>query len=183
MDREDKKRSALDGYSERKRRNDEGFNAFFYSLVSKDTNEMYYSSKRQAFLVDQGYAFKIITSLANIQKMPNLAFTSLHDRMGLLTDVLLQSETAGDVEDIQDDLFSDRVQGRQQRAKRKGPASGVKRQAGTLSSLAGGENMAYLEYGKNSRNKELVKPRNAFFRKEERQRERRTKAAQEMLED
>lgn len=42
-----------------KRRNDEGFNAFFYSLVSKDTAEMYYSSKRQAFLVDQGYAFKV----------------------------------------------------------------------------------------------------------------------------
>lgn len=32
-----------------KRRNDEGFNAFFYSLVSKDTQEMYYSTKRQAF--------------------------------------------------------------------------------------------------------------------------------------
>lgn len=36
-----------------KRRNDEGFNAFFYSLVSKDTSEMYYSTKRQGFLVDQ----------------------------------------------------------------------------------------------------------------------------------
>ncbi|KAI9144560.1 P-loop containing nucleoside triphosphate hydrolase protein [Paraphysoderma sedebokerense] len=42
-----------------KRRNDEGFNAFFYSLVSKDTEEMYYSTKRQQFLVDQGYAFKV----------------------------------------------------------------------------------------------------------------------------
>eukprot|EP00300_Choanocystis_sp_HF-7_P011249 c17372_g1_i5.p1 GENE.c17372_g1_i5~~c17372_g1_i5.p1 ORF type:complete len:555 (+),score=142.48 c17372_g1_i5:453-2117(+) len=29
------------------------FNAFFYSLVSKDTEEMYYSQKRQQFLVDQ----------------------------------------------------------------------------------------------------------------------------------
>jgi DNA excision repair protein ERCC-3 len=27
-----------------KRRNDEGFNAFFYSLVSKDTQEMLYST-------------------------------------------------------------------------------------------------------------------------------------------
>ncbi|GAA5917223.1 hypothetical protein JCM8208_002643 [Rhodotorula glutinis] len=35
-----------------KRRNDEGFNAFFYSLVSKDTQEMFYSSKRQGFLVE-----------------------------------------------------------------------------------------------------------------------------------
>ena len=30
-----------------------GFNAFFYSLVSRDTSEMLYSSKRQQFLVDQ----------------------------------------------------------------------------------------------------------------------------------
>ena len=36
-----------------KRRNDEGFNAFFYSLVSQDTTEMFYSTKRQQFLIDQ----------------------------------------------------------------------------------------------------------------------------------
>lgn len=34
-------------------------NAFFYTLVSKDTDEMYYSTKRQQFLVDQGYQFKV----------------------------------------------------------------------------------------------------------------------------
>ncbi|KAK3057470.1 DNA repair helicase RAD25 [Extremus antarcticus] len=159
-----------------KRRNDEGFNAFFYSLVSKDTNEMYYSSKRQAFLVDQGYAFKVITHLNGIDRMPDLAFANHQERMGLLTDVLLQSETAGGVEDIKDDLFSDRNVKRVHHHGRKG----VKRQAGTLSSLAGGEDMAYMEYAK-GRNKELAKGRNAFFRKEERTRDRRAKANKEML--
>lgn len=43
-----------------KKRSDGGFNAYFYSLVSKDTEEMYYSTKRQQFLVDQGYAFKVL---------------------------------------------------------------------------------------------------------------------------
>lgn len=38
----------------------DGFNAFFYSLISKDTSEMHYASKRQQFLINQGYAFKII---------------------------------------------------------------------------------------------------------------------------
>jgi superfamily II DNA or RNA helicase len=38
----------------------EEFNAFFYSLVSTDTQEMYYSTKRQQFLIDQGYSFKVI---------------------------------------------------------------------------------------------------------------------------
>ena len=159
-----------------KRRNDEGFNAFFYSLVSKDTNEMYYSSKRQAFLVDQGYAFKVITHLNGIDRMPDLAFATQQERMSLLTDVLLQSETAGDVEDIKDDLFSDRNTSRLNRKK-----GGVKRQAGTLSSLAGGEDMAYMEYARGSRNKELAKPRNAFFRKEERVKDRRVKAARDMM--
>uniref|UniRef100_A0A453FBI2 DNA 3'-5' helicase n=2 Tax=Aegilops tauschii subsp. strangulata TaxID=200361 RepID=A0A453FBI2_AEGTS len=36
----------------------EEYNAFFYSLVSTDTQEMYYSTKRQQFLIDQGYSFK-----------------------------------------------------------------------------------------------------------------------------
>jgi len=35
------------------------FNAFFYSLVSQDTVEMNYSRKRQRFLVNQGYAYKV----------------------------------------------------------------------------------------------------------------------------
>jgi DNA excision repair protein ERCC-3 len=33
--------------------------AFFYTLVSQDTHEMYYSTKRQQFLIDQGYSFKV----------------------------------------------------------------------------------------------------------------------------
>ena len=48
------------------------FNAFFYSLVSKDTQEMYYSTKRQQFLIDQGYSFKVITGLLDsmVRRLP-----------------------------------------------------------------------------------------------------------------
>ncbi|CAK3837172.1 probable RNA polymerase II transcription initiation nucleotide excision repair factor TFIIH, 3^-5^ [Lecanosticta acicola] len=157
-----------------KRRNDEGFNAFFYSLVSKDTNEMYYSSKRQAFLVDQGYAFKVITNLKGMLNMPNLMFNTHNDRMQLLQDVLLQSETAAEVEDIKDDLFSDRNVARSNKKK-----SGVRRQAGTLSSLAGGEDMAYIETKKNSANKALK--RNDFFKKEARKKARQKEQQQGLL--
>lgn len=156
-----------------KRRNDEGFNAFFYSLVSKDTNEMYYSSKRQAFLVDQGYAFKVITNLNGIEKMATLDYTTQQERMTLLTDVLLQSDTAAEMEDIKDDLFSDR------RMAKKKHGSGVRRQAGTLASLAGGENMAYAERSKSTKN--AAKTRSSFFKKEDRLKERKRKAAQDMM--
>lgn len=41
----------------------EEYNAYFYSLVSQDTQEMAYSTKRQRFLVDQGYSFKVCSPL------------------------------------------------------------------------------------------------------------------------
>lgn len=41
----------------------EEYNAFFYSLVSQDTKEVAYATKRQRFLVNQGYSFKVITEL------------------------------------------------------------------------------------------------------------------------
>ncbi len=48
----------------------EEYNAFFYTLVSKDTQEMYYSTKRQQFLVDQGYAFKVVANLLDSARTP-----------------------------------------------------------------------------------------------------------------
>ena len=47
----------------------EEYNAFFYSLVSQDTQEMHYSSKRQRFLVNQGYSYKVITKLAGMEEV------------------------------------------------------------------------------------------------------------------
>ena len=118
---------------------------------------MFYSSKRQAFLVDQGYAFKVITHLNGIDKMENLHYKQQSERMELLQDVLLQGEDAGGVEDIKDDLFS----GRQvSRSKKKG----VRRTAGSLAELAGGRDMAYIEYNR-SQNKSLAKgPKSKFFK-------------------
>ncbi|KAL8656343.1 MAG: hypothetical protein Q9210_000333 [Variospora velana] len=153
-----------------KRRNDEGFNAFFYSLVSKDTQEMFYSSKRQAFLVDQGYAFKVITHLQGIEQLPGLAYASPAERRELLQEVMLQNETSADVEKIDDDLFGARSNG----PRRSGGLhkKGAKRTAGMLSELSGGQDMAYIEYNKN-RNKELKGKHNPLFKKLNREQQRR----------
>lgn len=40
-----------------------GFNAYFYTLISTDTREMFYSTKRQQYLIDQGYTFKVVQDL------------------------------------------------------------------------------------------------------------------------
>jgi DNA excision repair protein ERCC-3 len=147
-----------------KRRNDEGFNAFFYSLVSKDTDEMYYSSKRQAFLVDQGYAFKVITRLEGLEHSPNLAFATPSERRELLMDVLLARDEDAKEERIQGDAFGTEYASGAGKNKKK---SGVRRAAGTLSELSGGQTMAYMEFNK-SRNKELKGTKgvkNAFLKK------------------
>jgi len=47
----------------------EEYNAYFYSLVSQDTMEMHYSTKRQRFLVNQGYSYKVVTKLAGLEEV------------------------------------------------------------------------------------------------------------------
>ncbi|KAH7323892.1 P-loop containing nucleoside triphosphate hydrolase protein [Rhexocercosporidium sp. MPI-PUGE-AT-0058] len=156
-----------------KRRNDEGFNAFFYSLVSKDTLEMVYSSKRQAFLVDQGYAFKVITHLQGIESLPELAFTTALERRELLQNVMIHNETdtRGDYEDGDDLFHLVDSQGHPKKGKKK---AGARRTAGTLSELAGGQDMAYVEQNK-IKNKELKKKKesNPFFKKMQREQAKR----------
>ncbi|EMG48599.1 DNA repair helicase, putative [Candida maltosa Xu316] len=137
-----------------KRRNDEGFNAFFYSLVSKDTQEMYYSTKRQAFLVDQGYAFKVITHLSGMEQLPDLAYSSPRERRELLQQVLLKNEDAAGLE-IGDDADTNFIsREKRMRLEQERNGGGASRSAGSLAGLAGGEDMAYIEYSKN-KNKEL----------------------------
>jgi DNA excision repair protein ERCC-3 len=133
-----------------KRRNDEGFNAFFYSLVSKDTDEMYYSSKRQAFLVDQGYAFKVITRLEGMDNYAQLAFATPQERRELLLEVLIAKDDELKEEKIEGDAFGTKYASGAGKKKK----TGVRRAAGTLSELSGGQTMAYMEVNK-SRNKEL----------------------------
>ncbi|KAK4241703.1 P-loop containing nucleoside triphosphate hydrolase protein [Achaetomium macrosporum] len=165
-----------------KRRNDEGFNAFFYSLVSKDTQEMYYSSKRQAFLVDQGYAFKVITQLANIENTPDLAFATPQECRELLQRTLVDNEKGAEDDVETDDLFGSKP-GRGRKNNKLGGGGGgpaVRRTAGMLSELSGAQDMAYIERNK-AANKALKQNKkrgaggegqSAFFKKIQREKEK-----------
>ena len=148
-----------------KRRNDEGFNAFFYSLVSKDTQEMYYSTKRQAFLVDQGYAFKVITHLSGMEQLPDLAYSSARERRELLQQVLLKNEDAAGLE-IGDDADTNFIskEKRMRLEQERNGGGGATYSSGSLAGLAGGEDMAYIEYGKN-KNKELRESHHPLIQK------------------
>lgn len=134
-----------------KRRNDTGFNAFFYSLVSKDTEEMYYSSKRQQFLIDQGYQFQVITDLKGMHELPDLVYSSHKEQLELLRSVLMASEADADEEVIN---VADDIEG-----------STYSRRAGSISSLTGASDMAYMEYNKPvTSSSSRSKPRHELFR-------------------
>ena len=59
------------------------FNAFFYTLVSQDTQEMSFSRKRQRFLVNQGYAYKVVTKLAGMEEDKDLLYGSKEQQVNL----------------------------------------------------------------------------------------------------
>lgn len=123
------------------------FNAFFYTLVSTDTQEMFYSSKRQQYLIDQGYTFKVCTNLAETAEMEarinNYAYSRPEDDRELLRKVLTS------------DLEMEREQRAEDNAIRKNNADGaaladaaasVRRVTGTnLATLSGGTGMRYKE--------------------------------------
>lgn len=141
-----------------KRRNDEGFNAFFYSLVSKDTSEMYYSTKRQQFLIDQGYAFRVITHLTGQEKLPDLVYRTQAEQIELLQSVLIANESDADLgNDMRGDEWEEERRGGSSnnkgaglKSKGKGKAMAInptpkaERSTGTLSALSGGQHMSYI---------------------------------------
>uniref|UniRef100_A0A8C5GWS6 General transcription and DNA repair factor IIH helicase/translocase subunit XPB n=1 Tax=Gouania willdenowi TaxID=441366 RepID=A0A8C5GWS6_GOUWI len=110
----------------------EEYNAYFYSLVSQDTQEMAYSTKRQRFLVDQGYSFKVShrTLLAGIEE-EDLMFSTRDEQQLLLQKVLAASDLDAEEEVVAGEL---------------GMRPQVSRRAGTMSSMSGADDTIYMEY-------------------------------------
>ncbi|XP_061355308.1 general transcription and DNA repair factor IIH helicase subunit XPB1-like isoform X1 [Gastrolobium bilobum] len=111
----------------------EEYNAFFYSLVSTDTQEMYYSTKRQQFLIDQGYSFKVITSLPPSDEGPRLSYHHLEDQLALLGKVLSAGDDAVGLEQLEED--SDEI-----------ALHNARRSQGSMSAMSGAKGMVYMEY-------------------------------------
>lgn len=116
----------------------EEYNAFFYSLVSTDTQEMYYSTKRQQFLIDQGYSFKVITSLPPPDSGPELSYHRLDDQLALLSKVLSAGDDAVGLEQLEEDADGMALQK-------------ARRSAGSMSAMSGANGMVYMEYSTGQR--------------------------------
>ena len=143
-------------YTQQDGSNRSSFNAFFYTLVSTDTQEMYYSTKRQQYLIDQGYTFKIVTNLCEradkLAVEEQYAYATPEDDRKLLRTVL-NSETDLEKEQRAEDT-----------AIRKNNADGaaladasVKKT--NMASLSGGSGLRYRETKSGA-----LKKRNVLFR-------------------
>ena len=139
--------------------NRSSFNAFFYTLVSTDTQEMFYSAKRQQYLIDQGYTFKIVTNLcerADMEAKINNYIYSTPEKDRDLLRILLTSDTEMEKEQRQEDTAI-------RKSNADGAAladAGVKRTAGsTMAQLSGGSGMRYREIGGTAKRHPLFKKR------------------------
>ncbi|XVF13089.1 hypothetical protein REPUB_Repub08aG0178000 [Reevesia pubescens] len=111
----------------------EEYNAFFYSLVSTDTQEMYYSTKRQQFLIDQGYSFKVITSLPPPDAGADLSYHHLDEQLALLGKVLTAGDDAVGLEQLEEDADDIALHK-------------ARRSMGSMSAMSGANGMVYMEY-------------------------------------
>lgn len=111
----------------------EEYNAFFYSLVSTDTQEMFYSTKRQQFLIDQGYSFKVITSLPPPDSGADLSYHRLDEQLALLSKVLSAGDDAVGLEQLDEDADDIALHK-------------ARRIAGSMSAMSGAQGMVYMEY-------------------------------------
>lgn len=151
-------------YTQQDGSNRSSFNAFFYTLVSSDTQEMFYSAKRQQYLIDQGYTFKIVTNLCDKADkdavVHQYAYATPEDDRKLLRTVLT-SETDLEKEQRSEDT-----------AIRKNNTDGaaladasVKRTAGvTMAQLSGGSGLRYREVSSNA----ALNKRHPLFKKRQR---------------
>lgn len=128
----------------------EEFNAYFYSLVSQDTIEMTYARKRQSFLVNQGYAYKVITKLKGIED-EDLFYKTIDEQHQLLQQVLAANDTDAEEEKIPGDPYARYSTG------------SVVRKQGNISSYSGADDNTYAEY-KTNRSKQTG-DRHSLFKK------------------
>ncbi|CAG7902618.1 unnamed protein product, partial [Brassica rapa] len=111
----------------------EEYNAFFYSLVSTDTQEMYYSTKRQQFLIDQGYSFKVITSLPPPDAGSSLSYNSQEEQLSLLAKVLNAGDDLVGLEQLEEDIDGKALQA-------------TRRSRGVMSVMSGAKGLVYQEF-------------------------------------
>jgi DNA excision repair protein ERCC-3 len=128
------------------------FNAYFYTLVSSDTKESFFSVKRQQYLVDQGYTFKVVQDLAATANRESVVLHTHEQEMALLQKALTFRCDALDAVEtmaVQRTSRGEDEGDEEPKSKATGPVAGVtsgaKRKMSTLVAMSGGGDIVYQE--------------------------------------
>ncbi|CAH8585401.1 unnamed protein product [Schistosoma turkestanicum] len=135
----------------------EAYNAFFYSLVSQDTIEMQYALKRQRFLVNQGYSYKVITRLAGMEN-ESLKLSTKQEQAELLNRVLASTDEDAMEEKLPTDPDSFNY------TNISTGISGLIRKSSKMSSLSGADDAIYVDTSSSASRKDRLKERHPLFR-------------------
>jgi DNA excision repair protein ERCC-3 len=111
---------------------------------------MHFSTKRQRFLVNQGYSFKVVTKLAGMDKETDLAFNGKKEQADLLYQVLAASDSDAD-EEMLPTAGGGRGAGR---------GSSFERRHGSMAAMSGASDIVYMEYSTPNR----ARPQHPLFR-------------------
>mmetsp|Transcript_19555 Transcript_19555/g.21213 ORF Transcript_19555/g.21213 Transcript_19555/m.21213 type:complete len:745 (-) Transcript_19555:2528-4762(-) len=117
-----------------------GYNAFFYTLISTDTKEMFFSNKRQQYLIDQGYTFKVVQDLTERADKESNILKDLGNELQLLERVLKVYHEKADLADQEEEkalvgFFEGEFEDEQD----------VKTRPSSLSALSGAGGLRYTE--------------------------------------
>ena len=96
-------------------------------VISKDTAEMSFSRKRQRFLVNQGYAYKVVTKLAGSEADKELLYETREQQVTLLHQTLAANDA-----DLEEENPA-------------GAGKGTVRKAGNMASMSGADDNVYME--------------------------------------
>lgn len=121
----------------------EEYNAYFYSLVSQDTVEMTFARKRQRFLVNQGYAYKVINGFEGMEK-EDIMYGTKESQHQLLQQVMTANDTDAEEEKVAGEMGYG-ASGSGGRGGSSG-AGAYGRKNVNMSSLTGADDNTYLEY-------------------------------------
>ncbi|KAL8447061.1 hypothetical protein Emed_004649 [Eimeria media] len=116
-----------------------GFNAYFYSLISKDTLEMVYADKRQQFIIDQGYSYKVLHCRDLPLDPQSLVYGDRERQLQVLRDIMLTDDSDRTLDDDEDEGAYLPMQQQQDQQQQQQPTGSTRVVQGGLAGLSGFE--------------------------------------------
>jgi len=130
------------------------YDAHFYTLVSTDTKEMIHAARRQRFLVDQGYSYKVLKQSEIEARVlapgaPPLRYSTVEEQIALLRQVMdARADLLGEEKELDEARFDEDplpAATGTGKGRGSGPGTTTVRSEGVLAAMTGSGTRLYSE--------------------------------------